>query len=269
MLQKKQEEGTTRGSNQANEVAAGIEIQSVEYDPGDLKKETITLESAPDGPGAKGVFPFKLTLPPKNAMVQQRAAYTGARRYIISEHIAFMSVDNPIYGVVFLSAGRGREFLVWWGLVEVGGKMSLMQPSDERASARLWDNSVPVCLVQAWSNLTGAQDFHPELAEQLAVDVLNEETRLPWLAGGAGAGTAGAVAAPRVVDVEDGLDLGPAAPSARPMLSSVVVGLFLQRARPAAEGVCAGVKVRARMKRAEFLGRLACEMEVEVVENER
>jgi hypothetical protein len=171
-----------------------------------------------------------------------------------------MSMDNPIYGVVFLSAGRGREFLIWWGLVEVGGKMSLMQPSDDRGSPRLWDNSVPVCFVQAWTNLTGSPDFHPELAEQLAVDVLNEEIRLPWLTG---------AAAPKVVDVEDGLDLGPPSPSKRPMISSVVIGMFMQRAKPTGEGMCAGVKVRAKMKRAEFLGRLACEMEVEVVENER
>ncbi|KAI5464682.1 heterokaryon incompatibility protein-domain-containing protein [Mariannaea sp. PMI_226] len=233
------------------------EIESVEYDPGDLKKETITLESAPDGPVARGVFPFKLTLPSKNSMIQQRAAYTGSRRYISSEHIAFMSIDNPIYGVVFLSAGRGREFLVWWGLVELGGKMSLMH--DDRGAPRLWDNSIPVCFVQSWTNLTGNPEFHTDLADQLAVDVLNEEIRLPWLAG----------SAPKVVDVEDGLDLEPPSPAGRPMISSAVIGLFMQRARPVADTKFAGVKVRATMKRAEFLGRLACEMEVEVVENDK
>lgn len=231
-------------------------ILSVEYDPGGLKKETIVLESSPDGPVARGVFPFKLSLPPKSHSIQQRAAYTGSRRYISSEHIAFESIDNPIYGVVFLSAGPGREFLIWWGLVELGTAMSLMH--DDRGAPRLWDNSIPVCFVQSWPNLTGSPDFHPELADQLAGDVLNEELRLPWLTG----------SAPKVVDVDDGLDLGPPAEAERPMISSVVIGLFMQRARPVVESLCAGVKIRASMKRAEFLGRLACEMEVEVVEKD-
>ncbi|KAH7157797.1 heterokaryon incompatibility protein-domain-containing protein [Dactylonectria estremocensis] len=230
-------------------------IQSVEYDPGDLKKETIILESAQDGPLARGVFPFKLSLPPNKSSIQQRAAYTGARRYISSEHIAFVSVDNPIYGVVFLNAGRGREFLIWWGLVELGSAMSLTH--DDRGAPRLWDNSIPVCFVQSWSNLTGKTDFHAELADQLAGDVLNEELRLPWSTG----------STPKVVDVDDGLDLGPPARSERPMIPSSVIGLFTQRSQPVVESVCSGIKVRATMRRAEFLGRLACELEVEVVEN--
>lgn len=238
------------------DTAGQTEIQSVEYDPGGLEKETIVLESSPDGPVARGVFPFKLSLPPKNSSIQQRAAYTGSRRYISSEHIAFESIDNPIYGVVFLSAGPGREFLIWWGLVELGTAMSLMH--DDRGAPRLWDNSIPVCFIQSWPNLTGSPDFHPELADQLAGDVLNEELRLPWLTG----------SAPKVVDVDDGLDLGPPAEAERPMISSVVIGLFMQRARPVVESLCAGVKIRASMKRAEFLGRLACEMEVEVVEKD-
>ncbi|KPM42865.1 hypothetical protein AK830_g3713 [Neonectria ditissima] len=237
-------------------------ILSIEYDPEDLKKETIMLESAPDGPGARGVFPFRLTLPPKNSSIQQRAAYTGSRRYISSEHISFMSIDNPIYGVVFLSAGPGREFLIWWGLVELGTAMSLMH--DDRGAPRLWDNSIPVCFVQAWANLTGSAEFHPELADQLAGDILNEEIRLPWLKG----------STPQAVDAEDGgQDLGGSGGNGvrtgRPMISSAVIGLFMQRARPEIESVCAGVTVRATMKRDEFLGRLACELEVEVVENDR
>ncbi|KAK7402390.1 hypothetical protein QQX98_011855 [Neonectria punicea] len=235
-------------------------IESVEYDPGNLKKERIILETAPDGPVARGVFPFRLTLPPPSGGLKQRTAFTGARRYVSSEHIAFMSIDNPIYGVVFLNAGPGREILIWWGLVELGSAMSLMH--DDRGAPRLWDNSIPVCFVQSWKTLSGKTNFERDLAGRLAGEILNEQVRLPWLSGTKTQAVDGENGRP---DSGSGNGSGPGPEG--PMVTTAVIGWFMERARPTVESLCAGVKLRVTMKRAEFLGRLACEMEVEVLEN--
>ncbi|KAF4974306.1 hypothetical protein FZEAL_8774 [Fusarium zealandicum] len=234
---------------------AFLAIHSIEYKPGDFKMETILLESESAEPELRlrGSFPFRVTMSLKDRELKQRAAYTGSQRYIVSGALAEEPTQNPIYGVLFLGDGDGTEteLVVWWGLIEQG---TAMYNIHNRPNApRLWNNSIPVCFIQSWANLTGSDTFDPALAESLAVNMLCEEFPLPWAE----------TERPSVVEVEDGLDLQNKLGSSKPMATETVVELFTQCAQPSIECIGWGMRLKATMRRVDFLGRLCCELEIE------
>ncbi|KAM5375863.1 hypothetical protein ACJZ2D_005785 [Fusarium nematophilum] len=130
-------------------------IHSIEYKPGEFKMETIMLESESAEPDLRlrGSFPFKVTMSLKERELKQRAAYTGSQRYVVSGELAEEPTQNPIYGVIFLGDETGTELVVWWGLMEKGTAM--YEVHNRPNNPRLWGNSIPVCFIQSWTNLTG------------------------------------------------------------------------------------------------------------------
>lgn len=198
----------------------------------------------------RGSFPFNVKLTPKDREIKQRAAYMGYRRYVVSNNLYGGATQNPIYGGVFLGDDTGTELIIWWGLIEEG--TSTYKDHKRNSGPRLWNGSIPVCFIQAWTNLTGSRTFNAQLAESLSGEILDESVSLP-------------PDRPSVVEVEDGLALKDSLHAKKPMAPETVVELFTQCAQPVMDCVGWNMRLRASMHRVEFLGRLLCELDVEVL----
>ncbi|CAM1501976.1 Fc.00g039600.m01.CDS01 [Cosmosporella sp. VM-42] len=209
-------------------------IGFIELDPEGFKEETILLQSTERRQSIRGRFPFKLNIVAGGAQatdVKQKASYAQVAGIIHGRLASYFPI-NSIAGLEILSIAEDEVFLVYWGLVSE----AVFEPASQEYGdkPRLWQDNIPVCVVQSWSDLTGNSTFDEDTAE------------MHW------------ERVAQTVPAEAHGDYYPQEPQG-------FQRLFRYSARPSVEYKRSGVHVRAAMERVEFLGRELCQLNVEIL----